>query len=206
MTLQTKGKTRLHKNAGYSLVEMVICMAIIAILTGLSFVTISLINSARAREASVDFESEVANLISKSKNQVCVVDGNREETYFFCMKVYKQGSKYYYKTGYYNPKESAVGEKTIATGEEYKNTRYIFVEGENNNKDKGVSTSSKVDVKYGESAYADETSISEAGQYIIFNRSGRCISGDGVYSFYKASNNSLIATVTINKNGSHQSK
>ena len=65
-----------HKNDhGYTLVEMIIVIAIIAVVAGMSLISITLIHSARAKEASVTVDSEIATLITKSKNMQSDVPG-----------------------------------------------------------------------------------------------------------------------------------
>lgn len=193
---------------GYSLIELVIVIAIIALLTGISFVTVSMLGSARAREASIDFESQISQLAQTSKSKVIEFNGkdNAYANFCYCLKLYKQDNKYYVKKGYYNPDAPSNGEQIIeATDEPSKTKKYIFVEGENANDDKGTGFSSKVLIKY-EAPGDTEKEITDKGVYIVYNRSGRCIVGDGVYHFYKKSNGANIANVSVNKNGSHQSK
>lgn len=204
--MRVQSKKKKSDNEGYSLIELVIVIAIIALLTGLSFVTLSLLGSARAKEASIDFDSQVSELVKTSKSKLVKINGVDYTNYCFCIKLYTKGNKFYVKKGYYNSEALSDNEQVIEADEDPSVTsRYIFVKGENKNDDKGSGFSSKVKIKY-ESADGTETDITEDGIYIIYNRSGRCIEGDGIYHFYKKSNGANIANVTINKNGSHQSK
>lgn len=204
--MELQSKDNKEKNKGYSLIELVIVIAIIALLTGLSFVTVSLLGSARAKEAAVDFDSQISDLASNAKSRLVVLNGEQYPSYCFCIKLYKEGKKYYIKKGYFNESAVMYTEQILSPGDDVSVvSKYIFVEGENANDDKGIGISGKVKIKY-EAPSQAETEITEDGIYIIFNRSGRCISGNGVYHFYKKSNNANIANVTINKNGSHQSK
>lgn len=198
-------KDKLNDN-GYSLIELVIVIAIIALLTGLSFVTLSLLGSARAREASVDFDTQVAELVQTSKSKVIKINGKECASYCYCIKLYKEKGKYYVKKGYYYPDAPSNVEQILEAGDDPSPTaKYIFVEGENVNDDKGTGFSSKVTIRY-EAPNDKEADITDEGIYIVYNRGGRCIEGDGVYHFYKKSNDANIANVTINKNGSHQSR
>lgn len=201
-----KGKTR---NKGYSLIELIITIAIIVVLTGLSFITLSLLGSARAKEAATDFDAQISDLAASSKNKLVILAGSERPKYCAFIKLYKDGDKYYVKKGYYNPTAVTNNERTLVEGEVVDNfsyTRYFYVEDENKNDDKGVGFSSKVKITYEAPDATKEKEITEDGVYIIYNRAGRCIGGDGVYHFYKSSNNANIANVTINKNGSHQTK
>lgn len=181
-------------NKGYSLVEMIICIAIIAVLSAVAMVTVTMIHSAKAKEAAVTFTSELSDTAIKSKNQVVTMedaDGNivKYPKYNHCLKLYETDGKYYLKKGYYNPE---------GTDEA---TKYIFVDTENVNGGKGISLSSRVYVTFTGST-GSESDVTTS--YIVYDRKGRCIQGDGLYSFYKTSG-SLIADVKINKNGSYQS-
>ncbi len=176
------------QNKGFSLVEMIICMAIIVIMSGIAMVTVTLINSARAKEAAVTFESALSDTIAKAKSQVCVVSGTAQPKYLHCLKVYRYSDgNYYIQTGYYNPDGTS------------DDTRYIFPAEENVNHGKGVSMSSRVTLKYNDAEIAEDSPV-----YIVYNSAGRCISGYGTYKFYKRNGNN-IAAVTIQENGSHQS-
>ena len=202
--IRTKHAMRLkeNRNKGYSLVELIICIAIIAIFTGLACVTVTMISSAKAKDAAVSFESRLSDMITKTKSQVCTVNGTQQPTFSRCMKLYQANDgKYYIKTGYFNPDGS--GESNDAD----LSAKYIFVPGENVNSDKGTSLSSRVVVKFMDDAGTEQT-IQYTGTlkevYIVYNKAGRCIEGNGTYRFYKKNGNA-IADVTIQKNGSHQS-
>lgn len=200
--IQTKHDMHENRNKGYSLVELIICIAIIAIFTGLAFVTVTMINSAKAKDAAVSFESQLSDMITKTKSQVCTVNGTQQPTFSRCLKLYQASDgNYYIKSGYYNPDgsgESSDGDVSA---------QYIFVPGENVNSDKGKSLSSRVVVGYRDEA-GTEQRIQYNGTlkevYIVYNKAGRCIEGNGTYRFYKRNGNA-IADVTIQKNGSHQS-
>ena len=201
--MESKPKSRhLLNNKGYSLVEMIIVIAIIAVMTGVATVTVTLINSARAKEAAVTFTSELSDVSSKAKNQMVVMEdasGNKVKypSYSYCLKIYKEGGKNYIKKGYYNPDGTSDA------------TKYIFIDSENNNGGRGISLSSRIEIKYTDSTGVEKTISNTAGSssvkevYIVFDRTGRCILGDGDYNFYKT-NSSLVATVRLKKNGSYQ--
>ena len=180
-------------NKGYSLVEMIICIAVIAILSGVAMVTVSLIHSAKAKEASVSFTSELSDIAIKSKNQIVMIkdeDDNivKYPDYSYCLKLYKTDGRFYIKKGYYNPDGTD------------DSTKYVFVSGENPNNDLGISLSSRVNITFTDST-GTEADVDEA--YIAYDRKGRCSLGYGRYSFYNKKG--LIAEVKINKNGSYQS-
>jgi prepilin-type N-terminal cleavage/methylation domain-containing protein len=193
----------LRENKGYSLVEMIIVIAIIAILSAGAMVTVTLINSAKSKEAGVTFDSEVSNLIAKSKSQIPkfkLTAGDSEvehKDYYFAIAVYKDDDgKYYLANGYYS-----------------KSSGFKTYDCENANDGKGKSISSRVAIDYTEGSKnsglmtvdIDGTSVDSA--YVVaFDRTGRCVSGVGTYSFRKSSTDVVLDEVTINANGSHQSK
>ena len=190
--MESKSHNRHRLNdKGYSLVELIIVIGIIVVMTGVSMVTVRLINSAKAKEASVTFTSQLADMQTKAKNQMVVISNTKYPTYNYCLMLYKSDGKCYIKTGYYNPDGTT------------DDTKYIFIDSENNNNGKGVSLSSRIDVKYtGDDGVTK--SISSGAVYIVFDRNGRCLLGNGTYSFYK-NNGNLVAEVSLKKNGSYQS-
>ncbi len=178
----------MKNNKGYSLVEMIICIAIIAILSGIALVTVSMINSAKAKEAAVSFDSVISDTIVKSKGQLCVVGGVEQPTYKRCMHLYLDNAsgRYYVKTGYYDPATDT----------------YEFVDSENKNEGKGTNLSSKVEIKY-EDLDGNKSTVDSAGVYIVFNKNGTCSEGTGLYEFYKKNGN-LVDELKIKANGSHE--
>lgn len=182
----------MKNNKGFSLVEMIICIAIIAILSGIALVTVSMIDSAKAKDAAVSFNSVVSETLAKSKGQMCVVNGVNQPTYKRCMYLYLEDSsdRYYLKTGYYNPDGLTDADK------------YIFIDNENKNEGKGTNLSAKVTIKY-EDLDGNKTTVDSDGVYIIFNKNGTCFDGAGLFEFYKRNGN-LVDEVSIKTNGSHQ--
>lgn len=209
------------ENKGYSLVEMIIVIAIIAVMSGASMVTITLINSAKAKEAGVTFDSEISALAAKSKSQVVKFDinddGNVDKAditlcrgYYFAIAVY-QGTdgKYYISHGFYSP-ENADGKK-----------EYVAFAEDNTNGGKGTCISKRVSIGYEEATKsggrltATDAAVSVKGVtvsednsdiYVVaFDKTGRCVSGAGTYDLKKSSDNVSIDQITIRANGSRQS-
>ena len=171
-------------NKGYTLIEMIIVIAIIAIMTGAAMVTITILHNAKAKEASITLETALSETQKNAKGKMCVVADTQQPDYKFALAVYKSGSKYYVKKGYY-----------IGNGNDT----------ENANSGKGESFSAYVKVKYKDSSGTEQdiTGIDEKPIYIIYDRQGMCIYGDGQYELYRNSKDSLLNTVVLNKNGSH---
>lgn len=192
-------KRRMKKlnNKGYSLVEMIIVIAIIAILTTAAFVTLAIIGTAKAKEASITFESEVASILSKTKGKACDadMDGTISDAELksnsYGLRIHRSGGKIYLQT--------VVMENGI-----YK--AYADFEEKNNpNNGLGVSLSSKVQIMYTPIGGTEYEITGSAASVIAYDKSGRCFSGAGTYKFYR-NNGDKIATVIINKNGSRKSE
>lgn len=58
-----------ENNQGYTLIEMIICIAVIAILSGMAVLTISSIRTAKATAARESFDQEIAALQMRTKSQ-----------------------------------------------------------------------------------------------------------------------------------------
>lgn len=184
----------LKNNKGYSLVEFIIVFGIIVIFAGAATITLSVMHSAKAKEAGTKFESELAELSAKAKSESCVVSGTVMSDYKFALRIYKNADgKYYLKHVYY----VGMGDMSSASN---------YVDGDDNpNGGKGISLSTYVTVKYEDSS-GNKSAVDNNGKFIIFDRKGMCISGDGKYSFYKTSGGGKVAEVKISKNGSRQSR
>ena len=194
-------KRRMKKlnNKGYSLVEMIIVIAIVAVLTGAAMITLSVMHNAKAKEAAITFESEVSELLSNSKNRVCDPNGDgviedSEKEYSVGLRVHKSGDKCY------------VQQVLVKDGLYVSNSTYESANNPNNGK--GISLSVYVSVIYtdksGNTINIGESSGDEV--LIHYKRNGSCDLGYGTYEFVRTSSNSTVATMTINKNGSRQSK
>ena len=89
-------------NKGYTLIEMIIVIAIIAIMTGAAMVTITILHNAKAKEASITLETALSETQKNAKGKMCVVADTQQPDYKFALAVYKSGSKYYVKKGVEN--------------------------------------------------------------------------------------------------------
>lgn len=198
----------MKENKGYSLVEMIIVIAIIAVMSAAAMVTITLINSAKAKEASVTLDSEISALVARAKSQIPTFDDGtgtveQHRDYNFAIAVYKTNNKFYIAKGYYKKEDS--GEKIFQT-----------FDADNANSGKGQSLSTKVSVTYvpgsknsGAFEAADTFGLTaDTGKkwVIAYDQNGRCICGVGTFEINKASDNSTLDEISINANGSHISK
>ncbi|MBQ9233995.1 MAG: prepilin-type N-terminal cleavage/methylation domain-containing protein [Lachnospiraceae bacterium] len=195
-------KKSLKDNKGFSLTELIIVIAIILIMTAASFVTLTIMHSAKAKEAASSFENSLAEVISLSKNNGVdkndngIIDSD-EEKYTIGLRIYKDGRKYYLQRCICQ--KQATGEYT------YVNLPVsdAYIKSINEHSGKGICLSAYVDIKY----YDLDGNDKSADSYVIaFNKKGDCKLGFGKYEFIKSSSGDKIVTVSVNKNGSYISK
>ena len=200
------------RDKGYTLIEMIIVIAIIAVVAGMALISVTLIHSARAKEAATTVDSQVATLITQSKNMQSDRAG-----WVYAARIYADDNgAYYFQRGYYKPTDG----KTEA--------EYDFTNTDKENDGKGTALSSYVVVRF----YGQETTVkggfkevsgtqskkpssedgdevkdmnSGQGLFIRFDKDGTCAEGVGDIRFYKRNGN-IVAHEYIRRNGSHQSK
>ncbi|MBQ6231028.1 MAG: type II secretion system protein [Eubacterium sp.] len=193
-------KKTISKNKGFSLVEMIIVLAIVAVMSTMALISINVIRSAKAKDAATVFDSEVATLKTKAKGMG--VDANKDGSLsdeelklFYCIKIYKEGDTYYLCTGYTKA-------ESVSTN---------FVSTATNNGGKGRNLSTYVKIKYtgklsdGTAVTDQEPGDGDDAFYIVFNKRGECVYGVGEYEFFKPSGRT-VARKYIRANGSHGSK
>lgn len=193
-------KKTIMKNQGFSLVEMIIVLAIVAVMSTMALISINVIHSAKAKDAASVFDSEVATLKTKAKgmgvdaNNNGVLDDSEKEL-LYCIKIYKSGDEYYLCTGYTSAPSVYASFTSTSTS----------------NGGKGRNLSNYVRIRY-TGKLADGTSVSDYDPangtqaiYIVFNKRGECIYGVGEYEF-KKTNGRTVARKYIRANGSHGSK
>ena len=200
-----------RNNKGYSFVETIIVIAIIAILAGLSLVSVTLINTARAKQASTIFGDEVSLIKQKNMSMAPQLDSS----------VYAAGTKSSYglvlhkEDGKFKITEVECAENTSGGASFYKFV-YNSVGSTNVKRIDTASIASAVDVKFSGyyKSFQDGTDLHTtdyvSGQLdsgsndsvcILFDKKGNCISGYGTYSFYKK-NGSKVSSVIVRQNGS----
>lgn len=191
-----KKRRILKRNEGYTLVEMIIVIAIIAILSAAAMVTISIIHNAKAKEAASTLEDALFDTQNNAKGKVCMIGTTKYPDYKFALMVYKDGSKYYVKKCYYKG-----GGLSMSSADSY-----VTADNEKSGSGKGTSFSSYVDVKY-VNPDGNEVAIGSGNDavFIIYDRQGNCVRGSGKFKFYRSNKDVLLSTLVLNKNGSHTS-
>ena len=179
-------------NSGYSLVELLIVIAIIVVLASAAMLSYTMIHSARAKDAAIKLNSEVNELKSRCMN----------------MKPETAGHTYYALSLYTvdNTPHLCMVEFNSASN------KYVYVE------DTDINLSSSVKVDFdgtlcleNSTAGIDKTNYVPGGRsgsdatttpvYICFDKRGNCYSGYGVYDFSKINGN-VVSHVNIGMNGS----
>ena len=180
-------------NSGYSLVELLIVMAIIAVLAAAAMVSYTMIHSAKAKDAAIKLNSEVNELKTR------------------CMNMKPSDDKYTrYALSLYSASD---GTEHICLVQYNKTTNvYDYIAEEDINLSSSVKAEftgkcrsynlsnlwSKTDYIPGGK---DEVSEDKTPVYICFDKRGNCYSGYGEYNF-KKKNGNIVAHVNIGMNGS----
>lgn len=189
-----KQKERMHWNQGYSLVEMIIVIAIIAILSALSLVTWRAVENAKYQKAVTILESEMSTLRSTTMAQDSTV----------ALLLYREtetDGPYLIKRGYcdssgtFHPVSAEPGE---TLPDDKLSLSYYNYEGVSNPAkvlDRGYITFQKV----GES---ERTYVGATGVVLQFNKSDGSIAngekGAGEYTIYNKAGQS-VTTIRLKK-------
>ena len=180
-------KSRMN-NKGYSLVELVIVLAIILILATMSLISLTILKTARAKDSCITTGEEINALKMRSMN-MSPNDGIHDK---FGLSIYKDSNDIYHV---------AQIQHNSTTGD------YDYVVGEN------IKLSSAIDIKFtGElesqtSAVTDYVPGNKNGTgsdspiIILFDKRGNCYSGAGTISFYKKNGN-RVSRIEIKSSGS----
>lgn len=212
-------KTISRKDKGYSLVELVVVLAIIVILAAMALVSVTIIHSARAKDAALQLDSNVAELIQKNKNmspdatkdcKYGIVIFKEDRTSDPDYGKYKIGnvvtirtSSNWYK---YTKLDSGVYSEISDVNDIYFTDDPIVIPSSVDITFEGVSTSFKNGATDTKSAGFNPSILNGTGAIcIMFDKRGNCISGYGEYKFYKKNGNQ-VSRVVINRNGSHEVK
>lgn len=184
-------RKNLSKDRGYTLVEMIIVLAIIALLAVMSIVSVTIIHSARAKEACVRVGSEITSV--KSKNRTMSPNDGTHDGY--ALAIYQDSN------GIFNC--------CVAL---HKPSGGYDLDTENN-----VQLTSSVEIKFTGSLVKDDgstitvtdhvpghigaTDDADLPVYVVFDKRGNCYSGAGDLRFYKRNSNQ-VARINVTSNGS----
>lgn len=171
----------MKKNKGYTLIEMIIVIAIMAILAGLSAVTIGLINKAKAQDAVTTFNSQLSSIWLKTK-----AIGTTQKSMY---AVIQESSDNDYVLKLYDSTGGTAVEKNSVLLKKW--SKYVTI------------TYNEEDANQIQAGYGN----SSAGFYIQFDKStGGALKGGGSYIF-KDKNGNTVATVYLDSTtGNHYIK
>lgn len=185
----------MKKNDGYTLVEMIIVIAIIVILSGMAYLSLSVLSSAKARDKAIDFDTEIATLAAKSRSMDAnYIDGAKTYNQF-CLVIYKSpsGKDIYEAPGYYDTVED---EYVVDCAEKKKFSRRVGLEYNQTFDDTKTVTE----------LHDDDSTFGTVVSLIRYNRRGECVEGYGSYTFTTDRNSTGVARTKIRQNGSHETR
>ncbi|MBQ8983954.1 MAG: prepilin-type N-terminal cleavage/methylation domain-containing protein [Lachnospiraceae bacterium] len=190
-----------ESNRGYSFVEMLIVLAIMAIMSAMAIVTWNSVNSARYRNAVSTFESEISTLRTATQAQGSEMalkvyyDINYKDRFNKPIGAYVIKRGYCDDSGTFHEINLA---DTSTVPSEYShllNSDYYTYRGVSN----PVFVMQKGKIKYASTGTAIATDIGASGVIIRYNKSdGSVKNGDGKFVIEKA-NGDIAATVNIVK-------
>lgn len=169
----------MEKNKGYTLIEMLIVIAIMAILAGLSMFSIGIIRDAKRSAAINAFDNQLSSCLIKTK----ATSVNNTTDKEICMYVYRRTkgtkSNYCIKIGY----AVTDGVQDITNGVVVgASSTYTTANNDDTNWD-AVLPKDVTDIVYNGEGKNDSIGL---GTIIKFNKSdGSVKSGSGTYTFYK---------------------
>ncbi len=184
----------MKKNDGYTLVEMSIVISIIVLFSGMAMISLTVLNSASAKDSAVNFDTDVATLATKSRSMDANFTHGSVTYTDYCIVLFKDssGKSTYQAPGYYDPNTDTY---LVDYSQRKKLSRRVEIKLDNVTTDTGS----------GYSVYQGSTSDVSIVSIIRYNRRGECVLGYGVYNFCKRGGN-IIATNKIRQNGSHETR
>lgn len=217
----------MRKNQGYTLIEMIIVVAIMAVMAGFAVITFGIVKKAKCNAAIDTFNNQLTSLaiktksLSQSKNQASPLDPSSDaSTYPICMLVRRNDSSYTGTSpypaydsdarkkdayimylGYYNSSGNFVVKEELGVLPRVIEIDYDKAsEGQLHTLAKNGT--SEIDKKH--SAGSDDTTIDTF--VIQFNKSdGSVMYGGGTYNFYVSG--SQYGKVVLNSaTGNHYTK
>lgn len=197
---------RNHK--GYSFVEMIIVIAIIIVLSAMALVSLTIINSARAKDAAINTGEEINTLKQKCMNMTpddLDADGKPVGNYDgWALAMYRTSDDKVAICLTKHVSASAPDTNLASVLNTYVPVEYnatstygtVNTDDDLENSENNIVFSKRVDV-----LDPSGNSITTTPIYISFGKRGNCISGSGEYHFHKANGNQ-VARVKVNDDGS----
>ncbi len=168
-------RKRISNENGYSLIELVIVIAIIAILSGMAMVSMAAIKTSRANASMHTFDTELSALITRTKAQ------SKDNAIIIKRNSRGDGYEVYY------------GTSTDGTLAKWSQTS---TEAE--------AKMDRVDIYYDAGSGEVLVDGSDTILLKINKADGSVISGAGVYNFCRSGTTRSVGTVTFNRSsGSH---
>ncbi|MBP3234127.1 MAG: prepilin-type N-terminal cleavage/methylation domain-containing protein [Eubacterium sp.] len=204
-----------HK--GYSLVEMVIVLAVVLVLSAMALVSITILNSAKAKDAAIVVGEEINLIKNKCMNMLPDENGVYD---CWALAIYQnndnqfcvQQVKHNVTTGEF---ESVDGEEPIVLSKRVAfdfSGNFMFNDSTNKTYkelyagDPLYSTLVKVGLTNFEPKVSSIPVVDDSDVlFVSFDKRGKCISGVGDYFFYKksgANKGNQVARVSVKRNGS----
>lgn len=223
------------KNKGYSLVELIIVLAIVGLVATMSLISINVLFSAKVKNDATTVNSEISALKAK-KSYAPAVDGSGTsyKTVYPALRLYRNGpyGRYYLQECIYCTQTK----EFIYYGGSASSISYVDDDGndvtvvvdpaliDSSNGGLGTQLSAYTAINYCEPGSADDvegtdiatmTTGSATGMFIMFDRDGTLHAykdgsdvkfyGAGILKFKKRNGN-MVAKVTLRSNGSHEVK
>lgn len=186
----------MKRNDGYTLVEMIIVIAIIVVLSGMAYLSLSVLSSARARDKAIEFDTDVATIAAKARSMDAQFKpaGSSDVYDQFCIAIYKDtsGKSLYSAPAYYNADSD---EYVVDCGNERKFSRRV-----------GLVYSGVFDDSKTVTGLNDKGNFGDIVSMIRYNRRGECVEGYGEYTFTTDRNSTGVASTLIRQNGSHETR
>jgi prepilin-type N-terminal cleavage/methylation domain-containing protein len=175
------------KNEGYSLVEMIIVIAIVLVLATGALLSYSVVHSARAKEGAIKVGAEFNELKNRCMNMA--PDDSSHD--FYALSMYNDDQDVTHLTLVSHKKTGGFDDVPDTDVMLSSSVRVMFDQGSYYEAD----GTTKVDVS-SETAPGSKSSPI----YICFDKRGNCYSGYGDYKFFKNRGNQ-VARVNVKQNG-----
>lgn len=167
-------RDRVNNNCGYTLVELIIVIAIITIMSGMGALTIGAIRTSQATASQQRFDEEISSLLMRTKSQVKD----------YAIKIEKVDDNYniYYGTCKGDDKATLNESNFVANSSE------------------PDAVLNRVTIYYDEDYDADDSTTPLVSKVIKVRKSdGQILSGYGEYRFCKHNSDATVGRVTLNE-------